>query len=211
MRLFIATPSYSKDLSVDYVRSVVECAVLLTGIGVPMEHHVLTGCPFIGRARNDLVDRFLKSDCDNLLFLDSDVGFDVSVLPRVLNHKPEIVGGFVPKRDYSREEVFHHKGVNGSMTGIMQDGLFQSIEMPTAFMRIKRSAFDKIAKPYFRAESSEDAFGEDIYFCRKWISAGEHFWVDSDITFSHTGDYIWRGNFYDHCIKSGLLTKTEAA
>ena len=139
MRVFIATPAYSKDLSVDYVRSVVECAVLLTSIGVPMEHHVLCGSPFIGRARNDLVDRFLKSDCDNLLFLDSDVGFDVKILTRVLNAKPEIVGGFVPKRDQTGIEVYHQNGVKGPMTGVMKDGLFQSIELPTAFMRIKRS------------------------------------------------------------------------
>lgn len=203
MRVFIATPSYAKDLSVDYVRSVVECAILLTANGVPMEHHVLCGSPFLGKARNDLVDRFLKSDCDNLLFLDSDVGFDVRNLIRVLNHKQEIVGGLVPKRDSKVETAFHQN----ALTGVIEKGLFQSLELPTAFMRIKRTAFEKIAKPYFRAESSEDAFGEDIYFCRKWVAAGGHFWIDSDIDFSHTGEYIWRGNFYEHCIKSGLLTK----
>lgn len=207
MRLFIATPSYAKDLSVDYVRSVVECAMLLTAHGVPMEHHVLCGSPFLGKARNDLVERFLKSECDNLLFLDSDVGFDVRNLIRVLNHKQEIVGGLVPKRDSKTESAFHQN----ALTGRLENGLFQSLELPTAFMRIKRSAFEKIAKPYFRAESSEDAFGEDIYFNRKWVAAGEHFWIDSDIDFSHTGEYIWSGNFYEHCIKSGLLTKAEAA
>ncbi len=211
MKVFIATPSYAKDLSVDYVRSVVECAILLTANGIPMEHQVLCGSPFIGRARNDLVDKFLASGFDTLLFLDSDVGFDVKALTRVLNHKQEIVGGFVPKRDVSREEVYHQRGFTGSMTGVMQDGLFQSLEMPTAFMRIKRSAFEKIARPYFRAESSEDAYGEDIYFSRKWIAAGEHFWVDSDINFTHTGDFIWKGNFFDYCIKNGLINKTEAA
>jgi hypothetical protein len=172
-----------------------------------MEHHVLCGSPFLGKARNDLVEQFLKSDCDNLLFLDGDVGFDVRNLIRILNHKQEIVGGLVPKRDSKRSDAFHQN----ALTGVIDAGLFQSLEMPTAFMRIKRSAFAKIAKPYFRAESSEDALGEDIYFCRKWISAGEHFYIDSDIDFSHTGDYIWRGNFYEHCIKSGLLTKAEAA
>ena len=207
MKVFIGTPSYAANLSVDYVRSVVETAIVLTANGVPMEHHVLCGSPFLGKARNDLVDRFLKSECDNLLFLDSDVGFDVRNLIRVLNHKQEIVGGLVPKRDSKHEDAFHQN----ALTGVIENGLFQSLELPTAFMRIKRSAFEKLDKPYFRAESSEDAFGEDIYFCRKWVAKGEHFWIDSDIDFSHTGEYIWRGNFYEHCIKSGLLTKTEAA
>lgn len=206
MEVYIGTPSYSPELTVDYVRSVVDSAMLLTSSGIRMTHAVMAGCPFLGRARNDIVQGFLDSTATDLLFIDSDVGFDVKVLTRILSYKQEIVGGLVPKRDQHKDDVYHQNG----LTGVLQDGLFQSLELPTAFMRIKRSAFDKIAKPYFRAESSEDAYGEDIYFCRKWIAAGEHFYIDSDINFSHCGAHIWRGNFYEHCIKSGLLKKAAA-
>jgi hypothetical protein len=206
VEVFIGTPSYAKELSVDYVRSIVDSAILLTANGIPMTHYVLAGSPFIGKARNDIVDAFLKSNASDLLFVDADVGFDAKILTRILNHKEEIVGGLVPKRDSERSDVYHQN----AMTGVIKDGLFQSLELPTAFMRIKRSAFEKIDKPYFRAESSEDAYGEDIYFCRKWIAKGEYFWIDSDINFSHCGDHIWRGNFYEHCVSSGLLKKQAA-
>ena len=56
-------------------------------------------------------------------------------------------------------------------------------------------------------------FGEDIYFCRRWAETGNFCWVDSDITFTHRGGKAWKGNFFDHCIKSGVLRmpKAEAA
>ncbi len=206
MEVFIGTPSYSKDLSADYVRSVVEGAIRLTVAGIPVIHSVVAGCPFLGKARNDIVDAFLDSTATDLLFIDADVGFDAKVLTRVLGYKQEIVGGLVPKRELDHDDIYHQNAI----TGVVQDGLFQSLELPTAFMRIKRSAFAKLDKPYFRAESSEDAFGEDIYFCRKWVAKGEFLWIDSDISFSHTGDHIWKGNFYEHCIKSGLLKKAAA-
>ena len=208
MELFIGTPTYSKALSVDYVRSVVESAIFLTSRRILMTHYVLAGSPFIGRARNDIVDAFLKTDATDLLFVDADVGFDCKVLTRLLAHEEEIVCGLVPKRNPEDMADFHMNALTGK---ISPSGLFGALEVPTAFMRIRRTAFEKIAKPYFRAESAEDAFGEDIYFCRKWICAGEEFWIDSDINFTHTGDYVWKGNFYEHCVKNGILHKAEAA
>ena len=97
------------------------------------------------------------------------------------------------------------------MTGVIQDGLFQTLEIPTAFLRIKRSAFDKLSKPYFKIGSNPGDFGEDIYFCRRWVETGNYLWIDSDINFTHRGGKAWKGNFYEHCVKTGLLLKQEAA
>lgn len=201
MEVFFGTPSYSKALSVDYNQSMVQSAILLTKLGITMHHEVLAGNCFLGMARNHLVKSFLASTATDLIFVDADVGFDPKVIPRILSYSQEIVGGLVPKRDTGDESSFHQNAI----TGVAQDGLFQSLELPTAFMRIKRSAFDKLKMPYFKAESSEDEFGEDIYFCRRWCELGEFLWIDSDITFTHRGSRAWRGNFYDHAIKTGLL------
>lgn len=206
MEVFIGTPSYDKTLTVDYTRSLIGASILLTGLGVQLHHHVVAGSPFLGKARNDIVEAFLKTQAEYLLFVDADVGFDPVVLPRLLKHKPLIVGGLVPKREPGNEGCYHQN----AMTGVVEDGLFQTLEIPTAFMRIHRSVFAKLKKPYFRCESSEDAYGEDIYFCRKWADQGGVMWIDPDIDFSHRGTYAWRGNFYDHCVKTGLLRKAAA-
>jgi hypothetical protein len=52
--------------------------------------------------------------------------------------------------------------------------------------------------------SAED-HGEDIYFCRRWCETGEFLWIDSDVTFTHRGSKVWKGNFYEHAKSSGLL------
>jgi hypothetical protein len=205
VEVFFGTPAYDKTLSVDYNQSMVQSAVLLTKLGIELHHQVEAGNCFLGMTRNALVKAFLDSTATDLIFIDADVGWDARALPRLLAHEEEIVGGLVPKRDTTSESCYHQN----ALTGVVQNGLFQSLELPTAFMRIKRSAFDRLVKPYFRAESSEDEYGEDIYFCRRWCKAGGFLWVDADISFSHRGSRAWRGNFYDHCVSSGLLKRNH--
>lgn len=180
-----------------------ETAVRLTQAGIQLYHAIAPGNPFLDISRNKLVDEFLASEADDLLFIDADVGWDAKMVTRVLSHKQEVVGGLVPKRDAECETNYHQNG----LTGKIQDGLFETLEIPTAFLRIKRSAFAKLKKPYFKIGSNEKDFGEDIYFCRRWKEIGESMWIDSDITFTHRGGKVWKGNFFDHARSTGLLVR----
>lgn len=206
--VFIATPTYDDWLAREYTSSLFETGVLLAGAGMAVAHAILPGNPFLDLARNSLVDSFLESGADDLLFIDADVGWDARMVTRVLSYSQEVVGGLVPKRDASSESTFHQNALTGVMS---PEGLFQSLELPTAFMRIKRSAFAKLEKPYFKIGSKPEDFGEDIYFCRRWAERGEFCWIDSDITFTHRGGKAWKGNFFDHCVKSGILKQGESA
>lgn len=201
--VFFGTPTYDKTVTIDHDTSMIEAAIILTQLGVRLQRHVEAGGIYLGLIRNKIVEAFLASSADDLLFVDADVGFDPKALLRIFSYKQEVVGGLVPKRNTESESDFHQ----GALTGVMEDGLFQTLEIPTAFLRIKRSAFEKLQKPYFRSEADETAFGEDIYFCRRWCETGNFLWVDADISFSHRGSRAWRGNFYDHCVATGLLLK----
>lgn len=208
--VFIATPTYDEWVCMEYASSLLETGIYLAGARIGVCHAIAPGNPFLDLSRNLLVDEFLKSECTDLLFIDADVGWDAKMVTRVLSYDQEVVGGLVPKRHAKMEDSFH----DNALTGVISpEGLFQSHELPTAFMRIKRSAFDKLSKPYFKIGSNEKDFGEDIYFCRRWIETGNFCWIDSDITFTHRGGRVWKQNFYDHCIKSGKLKidKAEAA
>lgn len=206
--VFIATPTYDEWVCIEYASSLAESAVRLTQAGIGMYHAIAPGNPFLDMARNQLVEKFLATDATDLLFIDADVGWDAKAITRVLSYGEEIVGGLVPKRDAKNESLFHQNAITGVMS---REGLFQCLELPTAFMRIRRSAFAKLAKPYFKIGTADKDFGEDIYFCRRWCERGEFLWIDSDISFSHRGGKAWRGNFYDHCIKTGALRTAEAA
>lgn len=207
MDLFIATPSYDEWLCMEYVSSLCETAIRLTQAGIGCYHAIAPGNPFLDLARNGLVEKFLATDATDLLFVDSDVGWDAKVITRVMSYRQEIVGGLVPKRNANSDAEYH----TNAMTGRIQDGLFEAKEIPTAFLRIKRTAFDKLKKPWFKIGSSEKDFGEDIYFCRRWAETGNSMWIDSDIQFTHRGSRAWRGNFFDHATKTGMLIKQEEA
>ena len=206
--VFIATPAYDEWVSIEHASALFEGAAYLALAGIEMSHSIAPGNPFIDIARNELVEEFLRSDAEDLLFVDADVGFDAKALTRVLAYEEEIVGGLVPKRDAKSDSSYHSNALTGRMSA---SGLIECKELPTAFMRIKRGVFDKLERPYFKTGSNPKDFGEDIYFCRKWCALGGSLWIDADLTFSHRGGKVWKGNFYDHAVKSGLLIKAEAA
>lgn len=206
--VFIATPTYDEWVCMEYCSCLFETGVRLAGAGIGVYHAIAPGNPFLDIARNNLVEQFLKSEADDLLFIDADVGWDAKAVTRVLSYEEEVVGGLVPKRDANSDSVYHQNALTGVMSPA---GLFQSMELPTAFMRVKRSAFGKLKEPYFKIGSRKEDFGEDIYFCRRWTETGNFCWIDSDITFTHRGGKAWKGNFFEHAIKSGILKQGESA
>jgi hypothetical protein len=206
--VFIATPTYDEWLCIEYAGSLLNTGVNLAQKGIGVYHGVAAGNPFLDLARNALVEKFLESDATDLLFIDADVGWDAKVVSRVLSYEQEIVGGLVPKRDSKSDTSFHQNALTGKVS---KEGLLEAKEIPTAFLKISRSVFEKLMKPYFKIGANEKDFGEDIYFCRRWCELGNSMWVDTDISFSHRGGKAWKGNFFDYALKSGLVTKSEAA
>lgn len=198
----------------EYASALFESAAYLSQAGIEMSHAIAPGNPFLDVARNQLCATFLASDATDLLFVDADVGWNAKALTRVLSWPQEIVGGLVPKRDATREDSFHMNALTGKMSS---EGLFEAIEIPTAFLRIKRSALERLQavglgtdeRPFFKIGSRKEDFGEDIYFCRRWVETGQKLWVDSDLTFTHRGGKVWRGNFFEHAIKSGILVQPD--
>jgi len=214
--VFIATPAYDEWVCIEYASSLFESGAYLASCGIGMHHAIAPGNPFLDMARNKLVASFLSTDATDLLFVDADVGWDAKALTRVLSHPQEIVGGLVPKRDAKRDDSYHMNALTGVMSS---NGLFEAKEIPTAFVRIKRSALERLQaagigteeRPFFKIGNAPDEFGEDIYFCRRWCEMGERVWIDSDITFTHRGGKVWRGNFFEHCVKTGVLVQPETS
>ena len=225
MEVLFATPTFDKHVSVDFLIGMTDTTRLLTARGIGIQMHVVAGNQFTDIARNKCVHQFLHAtQCTDLFFIDSDEGWDAQTIPRVLAYEEEIVCGLPPKKCDPPD--FH----SNAMTGIIRNTLFQSKEAGTGFMRIKRSVFHKLDDaypllreydpenpqiPYFQAGfragngdfgiNKRGFLGEDMFFSRLWAGIGEFFWIDSDITFTHRGSKAWEGNFYDHCVATGIL------
>lgn len=225
-KVLFATPTYDYQFCCDYVASMMATTIYLTQHKVEVSARYVGGMCFIDLARNDLVKFFLnETDADSLFFVDADVGWDWKVIPRILNSPKLIVGGLVPKRRDDKSMQWH----DGTLTGKIDEGLLECLELPTAFMRIKREVFAMMdeaypelkdfntlehGKAYFQtgwAAGGKEFTGEDIFFCRKWVALGQSLWLDPDIAFAHRGSNAWKGNYITHGVEAGKLKVSETS
>ena len=75
-KLFVATPMYGGMAHGLYLKSCLDLQGIMSRYGVDVKFSFLFNESLITRARNYLVDEFLRSDCTHLLFLDSDIHYN---------------------------------------------------------------------------------------------------------------------------------------
>jgi len=222
MKLIIATPFYEMKGYSPYITSLAVSLTALCKAGVEYEYWDLSGDSYVDRARNTICERFLESDGTDLLFIDSDMSWNVMGLVNILKSPFEITGAAYPVKNNWGEfgvkiDVFEdgHPKVN------LPTGLIKALWVPAGFLRIKRSALERIkaeyphkkyedinADPenpkrkytsYFECEIIDgQRYGEDVSFCKKWTDIGGEIWVEPRITFSHFGLKEWEGNYHEY-------------
>jgi hypothetical protein len=215
-RVFLATPTYSGTLTVEYVGALLANAADLTGRGIVPDIHFRPGLCYIGLARNEIVTAFMETGIEDLVFLDDDVGFPADGVWKLLEHDRDVVAGVYPlKREGELYPVKLKEGATRDNAGMIEcDGL------PTGFMRIKREVLarmieamperafvDRLTKAthynLFSCEQVGDTWwGEDYRFCQLAREVGARLWCIPDMDFRHVGRNVWSGN---------LQTKLEAA
>ena len=173
-KIFIATPMYGGMCGGQYTKSTADLAMLATQYGVTLKFFYLFNESLITRARNYLVDEFMRSDCTHLIFIDSDIGFDPNdVLALATIADPgtdkEIVCAPYPKKTIAWEKIkravdkgFGDENPNNlekyvgdyvfnpvaGQAQIKIDEPVEVLEGGTGFMCIQRSAFEKYKKAY---------------------------------------------------------------
>ena len=110
-RLFIGTPMYGGQCAGIFTKSTNDLSMLCTTHKIPMKYYFLFNESLVQRARNYIVDEFLRSDCTHLLFIDADIGFDprdaLALLALQISdpEKYDIVCGPYPKKTIAWEKV----------------------------------------------------------------------------------------------------------
>jgi hypothetical protein len=177
-KLFVATPMYGGQCAGMYTKSTADLAMMCTQYGVSVRFFYLFNESLITRARNYLVDEFMRSDCTHLMFIDSDIGFDpndVMALMALMDpeapdgERKEIMCGPYPKKTIAWEKIKMavDKGfadddpnkleqlvgdyVFNPVAGQVEMRLDEPVEVMeggTGFMMVQRSAFEKFAEAY---------------------------------------------------------------
>lgn len=74
--LFVGTPMYDGKCYSDFAFSIARLTALCTRLEINLQFHIAYNEAIITKARNVIVDEFLRSGNDHLIFIDADIGFD---------------------------------------------------------------------------------------------------------------------------------------
>lgn len=150
-------------------------------------------------ARNAYVEEFLKSDCDIMWFLDSDVVPGPKTLDLITEHgdKWQLAGCpypvFMTQKGWDGPQVVftvYNRAASGMYpASIPREGTGFVDGIATGCIFIKREPLLKLTKPYFEfkydAETREMTEGEDLGFCRKVNDLGYRFFTDYSMVCKH--------------------------
>ncbi len=214
--VFIGIPTYDGKVHWKTMGGLVQIARFCGEKHLSICVDVIPGDAFIGKARDTIAARFLKTDFDDLIMIDADVGFDLSGFSALMTAPVDaeiMMGLYRVKDDQLRfpglmfDPVEHHPASRRLIK--MQNG-------PGGFMRVKRSVFEKMiarwpAEFYSSGELKLHSFfpcgfqttsdgigmfkGEDIRFCERAQECGIDVWAVQDIELSHTGPKTFDANW----------------
>jgi len=219
--LFIAIPCYDHKVGVNLAFALAELqhAAISHGISVQLAH--MSGCSILPKARNLLVDNFMKSGCDHLMFLDADMGFRPEHILRLMafNQEPEhgviVAAGVTRKVEEKTYAVDIYPDEAGNI--VMNDmGLLKVKRAGTGFMMIRRDVLQDMQDqhPEWKIQvKDKDALtdsmycffdfamrpegytGEDYIFCERVYAAGHEVWLDPTIELQHSARIELSGAF----------------
>lgn len=173
-KLFLATPMYGGQCAGMYTKSVADLSALFAKYQIPLQLYYLFNESLITRARNYCVDEFMRSDATHLMFIDSDIGFNVqdviAMMALQTDESPyDVLGGPYPKKCISWEKIKMavDKGAAdedpNKLENYVGDYVFnprsgqreiplgepvEVSELGTGFMMIRRKTFDDYKNSY---------------------------------------------------------------
>lgn len=100
MGLMIATPSHDGNCAMGYGLGLADIAVEMSRHNIYFEMARVVGSSLIPHARNSLVDMFLKSRCQKLLFIDADQGFNKNDVIHLFQSNKRIIAGITPHKRF---------------------------------------------------------------------------------------------------------------
>lgn len=231
--IFIALPAYDFKVSLKLAVSLARFTQAAPQHGIDVQIGSVCGCSVVSRARNLLVQDLLNSECDYLIFIDSDINFEPEDILRLMAWGSDPKKGIVAAvpRTRSEDKVYianldYDENNELTMNGM---GLVRAERVATAFMLVRREVFETLdnAHPEWRYYdkrsdrtvpcvfdfmlTEEGYIGEDFLFCDRTREAGFEVWVDPSITLGHMGVQEYVGNFGKDLLYPMLVPGKEVA
>jgi len=174
IKLFVGTPMFGGMCYGAYANSCINLVNILGRSGIDVFFYHLYNDALVARARNIIVDEFLKTDCTHLLFIDADIQFNVDDVISILKLNAPIIGGPYAKKiinwkkvvnvvkeipTIKPEEIENFVGdyVLNSKNPILElDKLQEVEEIGAGFMLVQRDVFLRLAKSFPQLQYYDD-------------------------------------------------------
>lgn len=203
MRIFVAVPSRDNRVTAPMFKSLLGESEVARAAGDGFEVSFLPGCSLLPHGRNELVEQFMESGAERLVFVDDDMSWEPGALVKLAHHDADIVGG--AGRAKETEERYCVTWLDRPELWSDSRGLIEVKSLGAAFLAISRAAIerlraaesrtyvgdlDRVVHAHFTVPFTDGRlYGEDAAFCRDWAAAGGTVWLDPEITLTH-----WGGN-----------------
>ncbi|MDR3495291.1 MAG: hypothetical protein P4L82_11885 [Ancalomicrobiaceae bacterium] len=208
MKAFVAIPCYSGEVGALTMISVIHAIEEARVAGIDTVVAIRPGDSMLARARNAMVADFLASDATDLIFWDADIATTPGAFVALLSHDVDVVGGIYRARSDPERYIFRKLPGGSEVTA--DNGLIEVDGLGTGFLRIRRSAVDRMMAHFpdlvvierdgrrlpwlfdFERRGNE-YYSEDIVFCQRFRESGGRIWADPELPFHHTGQKTFSG------------------
>ena len=190
-KIFIATPMYGGMACGMYMKSCLDLQTIFQQYGIPARFSFIFNESLITRARNYLVDEFLRTDFTHLLFLDADIHFNPQDIVAMLALDKEIIGAPYPKKALNWHNIAlaarNHPNLDPKeLEAVVGDYVFNVVkgtekfqvseplevmEIGTGYMLVKREVFPKFAAAYPELKYRPDHVGQANFDGTRYIHA----------------------------------------
>jgi hypothetical protein len=193
---------YGGNCSGLYMKACLDLQGMCAHYGIQVKFSFLFNESLITRARNYLVDEFLRSECTHLLFIDSDILFDPQDVLALIALDKDVIGGPYPKKAINWKNVVagikNPKTELGDLESLAGDYVFNPVpgttqfnvndplevlEIGTGYMLIKREVFDRFREAYPKQNYKPDHAGQANFDGSRYIHAYFDTVIDNGYTF----------------------------
>ena len=219
VKLFVGTPMYGGFAHGMYQKACLDLQTLCIRYGIEVKFSFLFNESLITRARNYIVDEYLRSNFTHLLFIDSDISFDPNDVIALIALDKDVIGGPYPKKSINWGAIWkaskrlatdpnfdESKWNPGELEGVAGEYVFNPVpgtkqfkvteplevmEIGTGYMLVKRHVFDKFREEYPHLNYKPDHAGQPNFDGSRYIHAYFDTVIDPDSHRYLSEDYMF--------------------